>query len=377
MKSKGSGAHLIKARDGGEKFTIDINEWYELAEGQPDYLFSYIYEQQSSYVDAIHAANTKLSEYKIQMASLMDEVDSKEKYEKQIAKLNEKLAELGRQLELSKDCNKGWEKYKNQIEKWRNEKRLAEATRSGKDSARIADLNIQVANQKRHIEGLEKKLRVHDGMYDEIADTTEGTVHPLFEYEVFSSWLPEPPALVDGVGVKFANWRYLMEMKFRENSDHFDTPGSRLAYLISCTSGEAQDQLLTRLRSKILKSITDVPDALEYLEMVFHNPELRSTDVHDFRFPGEDPSSFWRLFRAFVWNAVKHELPEEDWSPKLHEFLQWKLEKDIGDFSSYQEGTSKELAKEVFLRLLRQEWDDNAGLMGGKNGRVNGEPVKI
>jgi len=368
---------LIKARDGEQKFTIDINEWYELAEGQPDYLFSYIYEQQSSYVDAIHAANTKLSEYKIQMASLMDEVESKEKYEKQIAKLNEKLAELGRQLELSKDCNKGWEKYKNQVEKWRNEKRLAEATRTGKDSARIADLNIQVANQKHHIEGLEKKLGVHDGMYDEIADTTEGTVHSLLEYEVFSSWLPEPPALIDGVDIKFANWRYLMEMKFRENSDHFDTPGSRLAYLISCTSGEAQDQLLTRLRSKILKSITDIPDALEYLEMVFHKPELRSTDVHDFRFPDEAPSSFWRLFRPVVWNAVKHELPEEDWSPKLHEFLQWKLEKDIGDFPSYQEGTSKELAKEVFLRLLRQEWDDNTGLMGGKNGRANGEPVKI
>lgn len=363
MRSQGSGTHVIKARDGEQKFTIDINDWYKLAEREPNYLFSYIYEQQTSYVDAIQAMETKLSEYKIQAASQTDEVYFKEIYEKQVAELNENLATLAHKLALAEDTNKGWEKYKNRVETWRNEKRLADATRAGKDSARITELNIEVANQKHHIEGLEKKLRERDRMYDENADTTEGT---LSEYEEYSCWLPEPPALIDGVDIKFANWRYLMEMKFRENSDHFDSPGSRLAYLISCTSGEAQEQLLTRLRSKILKSITDVPDALDYLEMVFHNPELRSTDVHDFRIPGEDTGSFWRLFRVFVWNAVKHELPEEDWGPKLHEFLQWKLDKDIGDYSSYQEGTSKELAKEVFLRLLRQEWDNNVGLTGAR-----------
>lgn len=371
---------VLKARHGDQKFTIDIDDWFERVEEEPDYLFGYMYEQQSSYVDTIQASHTKLSEYKSQMNDMTDELErlkvSKEKDKKQIAELNEKLAASNHKLKLSEDHNKRWETYKNEVDKWKTEKQLAEAARAGKDSARITELNIEVAFQKQRIEELEKKSGAHDIMKDEITDPTEGTFYPPSEYEVFSSWLPEPPALVDGVDIKFANWKYLMEMKFRENHDHFDTPGSRLAYLISCTSGEAQDQLLTRLRSKILKSITDVPDALEYLEMVFHNPELRSTDVHDFRFPGEDTGSFWRFFRAFVWNAVKHELLEEDWSPKLHEFLQLKLDKDIGDFSSYQEGTSKELAKEVFLRLLRQEWDDNVGQVGPESGRANGKPVK-
>ncbi|KAL4983361.1 hypothetical protein BDW68DRAFT_191388 [Aspergillus falconensis] len=150
-----------------------------------------------------------------------------------------------------------------------------------------------------------------------------------------------------------------METKFRENADHFDTPAARLAYLISRTSMEAQEQLVDRLQSKVLKPVTDVPDALEFLEMVYHQPELRTADVQDFRMPDEDLGDFWDYFRAFVWNAVRHELTEEEWPRKLHEFLRWKLNKDIDFFFTYSEGPPKDLAKEVYLRLLREEYDTN------------------
>ncbi|KAL4965655.1 uncharacterized protein BDV14DRAFT_208623 [Aspergillus stella-maris] len=124
-------------------------------------------------------------------------------------------------------------------------------------------------------------------------------------------------------------------MKFVQDAKHFNTPASRVGYLINCTSGEAQDQLLTRLRSKVLAPVHDVKEAFEYLEMLYRDPELRTTD---------------------------HELPEEEWSQNLHEYLQLKLDIDIGEFSTYEDGTSKEVAKQVYLRLLRQGWEDGEGV---------------
>ncbi|RDW90660.1 uncharacterized protein DSM5745_02435 [Aspergillus mulundensis] len=232
--------------------------------------------------------------------------------------------------------------------------------------AELSDrLDAQTQQQeayKDRIAELENKLTAQTTLHD--GNTSEGTYFSFTETTQTKA-LPDPPLLNDKDYPSVANWKYLMEMKFRENADHFDSPAARLAYLISRTTSEVQDQLVDRLRSKVLEPITDVRDALEFLEMVYHRPELGTTDVEDFRMPDENLGSFWEYFKAFIWNAVRNELPETEWPRKLHEFLRLRVINNVDFFFTYPESSPKDLAKEVYLRLLRQGQHDEIVLGDG------------
>ncbi|KAL2834278.1 hypothetical protein BDW59DRAFT_137627 [Aspergillus cavernicola] len=148
-------------------------------------------------------------------------------------------------------------------------------------------------------------------------------------------------------------------MDIRLSVNYFDSPACRLSYLASRTSGEAQNQLLTRLRSTVLESITDITGAFAYLELLYDDPELEITDPKDFLSPDEGRDGFWKYFSDFIWNAVKYRFSKEQWSQKLHEYMQLKYGSDIGDYASFPERFPKKLAKEIYLRLLRQRFEDN------------------
>ncbi|KAL4910402.1 hypothetical protein BDW74DRAFT_173860 [Aspergillus multicolor] len=223
----------------------------------------------------------------------------------------------------------------------------------------IAKLSDKVAAQTRQLEvykdrfaELENRLTAQTILHD--GNTSEASYRSFTETTQTKA-LPDPPLLSDQDHPSVANWKYLMEMKFHENADHFDSPAARLAYLISRTTKEVQDQLVDRLRSKVLKPITDVRDALEFLEMVYHQPELGTTDVEDFRMPDENLGNYWEYFRAFIWNAVRNELPEAEWPQNLHEFLRLRGVRNVDPFFMYPEESSpKDLAKEIYLGILRQ-----------------------
>ncbi|KAL2872413.1 uncharacterized protein BJX67DRAFT_376235 [Aspergillus lucknowensis] len=124
-----------------------------------------------------------------------------------------------------------------------------------------------------------------------------------------STTIPDPPKLVDGINPDFPSWRNLMEQKFTDNADHFDNATIRLGYLVGCTSGEAQDQLVARMQSKALEQITDVGEALDYLGFLCLDPELDGIDPGNIRLPHPERHEFWKHFRDFVFRAVQAELP--------------------------------------------------------------------
>ncbi|KAL4880746.1 hypothetical protein BJY04DRAFT_218903 [Aspergillus karnatakaensis] len=377
------------------KFTIDRNQWDNYSRDQLGPLFNALYEQQSSYVRAIQNLQHKHTDYKRDIRILEDNLDharrrpphgkyvdeledklsikvkSERYHKKQIEELEAKVWGLQRKEEAQKA-------HVSELESTIAKHTLEEQ----KYTARIVELEAQLAMHEQHqknsrlrIVDLGKKLEDRDQLQKILEDQNAGLMKMLEAVETMSAGgalrvqdtphvspsftsLPDPPKLVDGTDPKFANWRYLMELTFTANPGQFKTPSNRIAYLASRTSGQAQDHLVRRLRSRILKPITDVRDAFEYLDTVYYEPELRTTDPAAFGRPDDSGENFWSHFRAFVWNAVKFEIPEEEWNQKLHEYLQLVLMTDLGEYSNYTDGTPKELAKSILLYMLRQQWDD-------------------
>ncbi|KAL4998077.1 hypothetical protein BDV10DRAFT_185686 [Aspergillus recurvatus] len=355
---------LLKLRYGDEKACVDITQWLDRVKRSPKFVFSELYEQQRSYVDAIRSLQAKLSEYKSrisylernpnkiqisqletklakrdervqtlrvrstelnnklatqtqeqeaskdQITTLKAKLSAQEERTREekarVAELNKELAARAQGLEANQKLIVGWKSHINETEEKAAELFVQKETVQKQSAGIIGLLNEQESDKDR-IADLENRLATQTTSYDRSTSDASATEATFFSFTGITPTkaLPDPPQLSGKGYPSVANWKYLMEMKFRENPDHFDTPAARLAYLISRTSMEAQDQLVDRLRSKVLKPITDVRDALDFLEMVYHQPELRTTDAQDFRMPDEDLGDFWDYFRASVWNAVR------------------------------------------------------------------------
>jgi hypothetical protein len=170
---------------------------------------------------------------------------------------------------------------------------------------------------------------------------------------------PDPPKLGDKAQLKFSNWKYLLQRKLAAVGESSDTATSSLDYVISQTTGDAQEQLVARLRSVVLQPITNANEALEFLDLLYNDPELETRDPRDFKPPDQPRDGYWAAFSDFVWNAVKYKIPEDEWGFKLHEYMLVQFGEDmIGDFSTYSTGPLKELAKAIYLNVLRQTDQD-------------------
>ncbi|KAL4784393.1 hypothetical protein BJX76DRAFT_357125 [Aspergillus varians] len=229
---------LLKARNAQGRFTLDLAAWQSRLAIAPDTLFDELCEQQKAYGQLVLELQGKLTQYKHRInsleAKLVVQGEWEEKFEARFAELNGELVAV-----------RDW--------KLRNSWRRAKiGSRSGEGGLARHDTVTATAT-----------ATVHDGSTPEAKDTTEARFVSFPDNATPTKALPDPPKLIDGVQTKFATWRDLVEMKFRENADHFDTAASRLAFLISWTAGEAHDHLLTRLRSKVLDQMVDVKDALE------------------------------------------------------------------------------------------------------------------
>ncbi|KAL4863873.1 hypothetical protein BDV12DRAFT_206111 [Aspergillus spectabilis] len=359
-KAQENPTQVLKAKGPSGDFTLGRAQWLTRIDLEPDCLFDALCEQQRSYIGSVHDLQDEVSDYKHDVHSLEDKLSAKRQYEKDDKKKIEDLeAKLSVKWQHERDHKKKIEDPKAKIQQQEQDHKLKLAThgeREKNNKMRIADLDERLevrAQRQKYLEDqiaeLESRLAaqatVSDQSTTKLADRVE-TKASATSNSSATMGLPDPPMLIDGVDPKFANWRYLMDLTFKAKSDYLDTPTCRL--------------LVTRLRSKILKPIMDVEEAFEYLGMAYHEPELRTADPADFWPTGESNGDFWNHFRVFVWNVVKFEVPEEDWNQKLHEYLQLVLKTDIGDFSSYPDSTTKELAKGIFLHMMRQQWEDTA-----------------
>jgi uncharacterized coiled-coil protein SlyX len=167
--------------------------------------------------------------------------------------------------------------------------------------------------------------------------------------------VPDPPRLGDKAQLRFLNWKYLLQRKLAACEGTPDATTSSLDYVISQTSGEAQEQLVARLQSVVLKPITNANEAIKFLDLLYNDPELETRNPLDFKPPDQPRDAYWAAFSDFVWNAVKYKIPEDEWGCKLHEYMQVQFGDDIiGDFGTYSAGPLKEVAKEIYLNVLRR-----------------------
>ncbi|KAL3475784.1 hypothetical protein BJX99DRAFT_259041 [Aspergillus californicus] len=385
-------------------FKIDYSTWERRVTAGPSLLFDQIYEQQQIYKtrvsELVSLSTAQEASHKAQISELEEklalQIAQQKEYKTKITSLEFKLANYGKKqqpsrfqdaecesisLEQANKQKEYWEQEDNKIADFTNPRghgTVPIETLEGKVSAheqqqkeymaRMEDLNGSLAIKDQmlntcrdQIADLESQLAERadvEGIRSRATDTTKTKLMPQTDKPSRTEVLPDPPTLIDGIDPKFANWKYLMLLKLNANDDHFDSQQCRLAYTISRTSGESQDHLVSRLRSEVLAPIANAEDALKYLDMMYRDPELETTDPRDFRPPTDSRVSFWARFREFAWNAVKYKIPPEDWNEKLHDYLQWKTGKNVGDFASFKGNTPKELAKEFYWRMMTQQWED-------------------
>lgn len=82
-----------------------------------------------------------------------------------------------------------------------------------------------------------------------------------------STWMKVP--VFDGFNMPFESWVTLILWKLEVNLDHFDTELSKVFYIFSCTTGEAQVQLLPICSSLDTNEPPTVARVLSYLRMLF------------------------------------------------------------------------------------------------------------
>ncbi|PTU18471.1 hypothetical protein P175DRAFT_0503272 [Aspergillus ochraceoroseus IBT 24754] len=226
----------------------------------------------------------------------------------------------------------------------------------------------QLCNQQRLFRTRISELENILAAKDDVKNESDSTMNEASEEENLSTALqienitpiqsaetPDPPILTGHMALTFANWKFLMEKKLAADAGHFDTPGS-ISYLISRTSGEAQEQLLTRLRSKSLPPITNVKDALRYLTMLYDDPRPKVDHPVEFHSLRGEKSQFWNTFREFIWNVVKEEIPEANWGKKLFDYLEWTYDYEDKslDFTCDLQGDPKKIAEQFYWYTVRE-----------------------
>ncbi|KAL3443969.1 hypothetical protein BJX65DRAFT_311278 [Aspergillus insuetus] len=337
-------ARVVKLRNYIGSYKVDLNSWrmHSL-----DTLFDDVYAQQEAYKDEldwleedIEAAKKRKSkhetEYKSRIADLEAKLAKQETKAKssstRVLELEAKLAAQEEQLNAS-------------------ESRVSEL----ETTLRKQETKLHAA--KTQISELEARAGLHQCSNSQ-NDTSTAKVdekHQSTSASGSTFTAPEPPKLGDKAQLKFLNWKYLLQRKLAAVGEGSDTATSSLDYVISQTTGEAQEQLVARLRSVVLKPIKNANEALEFLDLLYNDPELETRDPRDFKPPDQPRDGYWAAFSDFVWNAVKYKFPEDEWGFRLHEYMQVQFgEEIIGDFSTYSTGPLKELAKAIYLNVLRQ-----------------------
>ncbi|KAL3489696.1 hypothetical protein BJX62DRAFT_238827 [Aspergillus germanicus] len=337
-------ARVVKLRNYIGSYKVDLNSWRRHS---LDTLFDDVYSQQEAYKDEldwleedIEAAKKRKSkhdtEYKSRIADLEAKLAKQETKAKtssaRVLELEAKLAAQEEQLNAS-------------------ESRVSEL----ETTLRKQETKLHAA--KTQISELEAREMSHQCSNSQ-SDTSTAKVDEKHQSTPASGstfTAPEPPKLGDKAQLKFLNWKYLLQRKLAAVGESSDTATSSLDYVISQTSGEAQEQLVARLRSVVLKPITNANEALEFLDLLYNDPELETRDPRDFKPTDQPRDGYWAAFSDFVWNAVKYKIPEDEWGFKLHEYMLVQFGEDmIGDFSTYSTGPLKELGKAIYLNVLRQ-----------------------
>ncbi|KAL3457343.1 hypothetical protein BJX64DRAFT_293218 [Aspergillus heterothallicus] len=346
--SQPSESRLVKLRNHDGSYKIGINAWRRRVVDAPNAVFDDVYTQQKAYLkeldwleDDLAASKKKVekarAEHKTQIAELEGKLAAAAKAQSlrtQITELEAKIA--GQDLQMKT--------YKSRISEL-EAKLLTQELGLKKFKARSLELENMIAAQR--------KASSQDNSYTNTVGE-EGKDQKTIRFDqTKSTTMVDPPKLVDGAQVKFMNWEHLIQRRLAADQSLDDT--LHLDYVINQTAGEAQEQLVARLRSSSLSPITSAKEALAYLDLLYNDPELKTQDPRDFRPPQHGRDSFWILFSNFLWNAVKHKIPEEDWCKKLHEYMQWKYGSEaIDEFSTISTGTLKEVAKDLYLCVLRQ-----------------------
>lgn len=140
--------------------------------------------------------------------------------------------------------------------------------------------------------------------------------------------IPDPPMLTDGKEPRFDDWMLLMTQKLEANSDHFDTPQLRRAYVASRCDGKARKHITPRLRTDASNRYEDSDNMLEHLSTIYDDPNRVTTAKNQFRsLYMKTSNKFHDFLSEFLYLVAEAGIAEEDWKDELYHHITTELQK--------------------------------------------------
>ena len=84
--------------------------------------------------------------------------------------------------------------------------------------------------------------------------------------------IPDPDTLTNGENPTFESWKLRVQDKLEVNADQFPTTRSRMAYVFSCTGGDAQEHLRPRYIEGAANCFLSEEEMISYLTLVYEDP---------------------------------------------------------------------------------------------------------
>lgn len=140
-----------------------------------------------------------------------------------------------------------------------------------------------------------------------------------------STKMTKPPVLTDGKDPTFDAWLFRIKDRLENNSDHYPDARSQMGFIASFCGGKAERHLLPRLREGSRRPFRTPEEMLDFLAVVFHNPNRLADAKSEFRALTMRGYDFDTFITEFMHLAGESELPEDDYKFELNEKLEPRL----------------------------------------------------
>jgi hypothetical protein len=173
--------------------------------------------------------------------------------------------------------------------------------------------------------------------------------------------------LDNGKAVQFDDWLVLIKQKLTENANYYNIPSLQIALVLGCMTRKAQRHMAPRLRDGAINKYKDSDEILEYLKVIYNNPNHLITAKNKFwQLSIRTSDQFHDFYSNFIYWASEAEIPETTWKDELYHQLTMELQKliipksiddsDFQEFSDYCSQTANwlEVIKKKFQWPLGQ-----------------------
>src|SRR6202035_3291017 len=145
-----------------------------------------------------------------------------------------------------------------------------------------------------------------------------------------STKIPDLPILTDGLDPTFESWKIQIQAKLSVNADHFVNDTARIAYIFSCTLGNAQKHLNPRIGEGATDPFQTATSIVIYLSEIYKDLFCVQNARREYRrLTMKSYKAFTDFYTQFLHLAGKGRIPEEDLQPDLYDKLSIELQHAI------------------------------------------------